>query len=415
MIYEFQSGFRTSYSTDTCLIHLTDYIKGNCDKGLLTGMVLLDLQKAFDTVDHEILLSKLRIMGFDQISVSWFKAYLSGRKQIVNIDNVSSPPNDITCGVPQGSILGPLLFLIYVNDMPAAVNCKLLLYADDSALIVPGTKVNDIQIRLSEELDSIREWLFDNKLSLHLGKTEPILFGTGRKLNNAKFKINCDGVELEGKTSVKYLGIDLDQSLSGTIIAEKVISKINNRLKFLYRNAFTLDLEIKKHLVSALIQCHFDYACSSWYSGLTKFFKLKFQTLQNKITRFMLKLPPRSHIGLFELRSVGFLPVETRVEQLKLSHMLNIINNRAPNYLCNFVRPSEQRPTTRRSSRNSVSAPSFRSKLGQSTFKYSAYKAWDALPNDIKLIQSKQNFKFKVKLFLVERLVSQENSDYVFY
>ena len=127
LLYEFQSGFRSAYSTETCLVHLIDHIKLQGDNGLLTGMVLLDLQKAFDTVDHNILLSKLQAIGLHRQAINWFEAYLTGRSQVVDICGTLSTTAAVTCGVPQGSILGPLLFLIYVNDMPAAVNCKTLI------------------------------------------------------------------------------------------------------------------------------------------------------------------------------------------------------------------------------------------------------------------------------------------------
>ena len=106
ILYEFQSGFRSRYSTDTCLIHLFDFLKGNTSRGLFTGMLLLDLQKAFDTVDHDILCKKLESIGV--LSVDWFRSYLTSRKQFVHINNISSDPGFVTCGVPQGSILGPL-------------------------------------------------------------------------------------------------------------------------------------------------------------------------------------------------------------------------------------------------------------------------------------------------------------------
>ena len=136
-----------------------------------------------------------------------------------------SEPKGVTCGVPQGSILGPLLFLLYVNDMASAVRCKLLLYADDSALIASGKKVADIESTLSSELEYVSNWLIDNKLSLHLGKTQSILFGTKRRLSTGpgvKLNVICTGNVIESKSNVTYLGVTLDQFLSGEIIASNI-------------------------------------------------------------------------------------------------------------------------------------------------------------------------------------------------
>ena len=140
LLYENQSGFRKAYSTDTCLINLTDQIKLDMSKGLYVGMVLIDLQKAFDTVDHEILCKKLKSMGIN--STEWFQSYLGGRNQVVEANDTLSDAGIVNCGVPQGSILGPLLFLCYINDMPMSLKCKLLLYADDSALLISGKRKN---------------------------------------------------------------------------------------------------------------------------------------------------------------------------------------------------------------------------------------------------------------------------------
>ena len=132
-------------------------------KGSLVGLVLMDLQKAFDTVDHRILLDKLESMGVS--SVSWFRSYLEGRCQCVEVDGVRSSFEAVDCGVPQGSILGPLLFLVYVNDMHLSVNCRLSLYADDSALVFSHSDPVVIGDSLSAELSNCREWLIDNKLT----------------------------------------------------------------------------------------------------------------------------------------------------------------------------------------------------------------------------------------------------------
>ena len=164
IIYEYQSGFRSSFSIDTCLIHLLDHIKMKNTKGLYTCMLLLDLQKAFDTVDHKILCNKLKLMGI--ASTKWFESYLSNRSQLVNVGEINSDTANVTCGVPQGSILGPLLFLCYVNDMATSIDadCKLLLYADDSTVLFSHTDPDQIAIKLGKVLESCSEWLIDNKL-----------------------------------------------------------------------------------------------------------------------------------------------------------------------------------------------------------------------------------------------------------
>ena len=156
-MYEFQSGFRSSYSTYSCLIHLIDHIKSRTAKGLFTGMVLLDLQKAFDTVDDKIFGEKLKVIGVE--SVSWFKSYLTNRKQIVSINGVNSDVCNVTCGVPQGSLLNPLLFLIYVNDMQIGIEseCMVLLYADDTAILFSDKNTRVISQKLSVMLKSCHE------------------------------------------------------------------------------------------------------------------------------------------------------------------------------------------------------------------------------------------------------------------
>ena len=199
LLYQFQSGFRNRYSTDTCLIHLTDVIKFHMDKGHFIGMVLLDLQKAFDTVDHTILLMKLEALCLSLDITRRFQSYLSDRQQLVDVSGTLSSYSKITCGFPQGSILGPLLFLIYmyINDMAGALDEKLLLYADDSAILVSDKDATKIGSLLQKELAVVSEWLIDNKLSLYLGKTESILFGSRTRLRSKSvLNISCKGTAI---------------------------------------------------------------------------------------------------------------------------------------------------------------------------------------------------------------------------
>ena len=153
ILYKYQSGFRKHHSTDTCLSYLTDKVKIGFEEGLLTAMVLIDLQKAFDTIDHSILLEKMSCLGFAGKTIAWFTSYLTNRSFIVNVGKESSSPGKLSCGVPQGSILGPLLFLLYVNDMPQAVNSELLLCADDTCLIYMGKNIQKIEEQLNSHFD----------------------------------------------------------------------------------------------------------------------------------------------------------------------------------------------------------------------------------------------------------------------
>ena len=414
LLYELQSGFRSSFSTDSCLIHLSDFIRKQQDKGYYTGMVILDLQKAFDTVNHKILLEKLRAMGVGEIAVQWFNSYLSGRQQLVNIGDTNSDFRNVLCGVPQGSILGPLLFLVYVNDMKAAVKCKLLLYADDSALLVSGKDVLEIERILSVELGAVNEWLCENRLSLHLGKTQSILFGSKKCISKcSELHVTCNGSVIGSESEVTYLGAILDQTLSG---ASTIITKSTNKLKFLYRNARPLDSKSKAVLTSALIQCHFDYASAIWYSGLTQTFKTKLQIVQNKIIRFILDLPARSHVGYVEFSKAKMFPVHKRVEQLKMNHMFNIIHGNSPAYLKEDISLQDNTSHQTRSVTSlSCQTPRVNS-FGLRSFFYTAIiKCWNSLPFSLRSINTKQLYKNNLKKSIWNQLRTENQELYIYY
>ena len=178
----------------------------------------MDLQKAFDTINHEILLGKLHAICFSEKTVSWFKSYLTDRAFNANINNHFSDLSKISCGIPQGSILSPLLFLLYVNDMPQAVHSDLFLYVDDSGITFQHKDVHTIEHELNKDFTNVCEWFVDNKLSIHLGeeKTKCILFGSKLKLKNAgKLNITYNGIKIRQYSKVTYLGYLLDETISG--------------------------------------------------------------------------------------------------------------------------------------------------------------------------------------------------------
>ena len=191
----------------------------------------------------------------------------------MNVGKEYSSPGRLSYGVPQGSILGPLLFLLYVNDMPQVVNSELLLYADDTCLIYLGKDTKTIEEQLNRDFNSLCEWFIDNKLSIHFGeeKTKSILFGTKGHLKNQKdLNIKYGDIKIKQHSKVTYLGCVLDNDLSGESMATKVLGLINGRLKFLYRKQRFLTDPLRRLLCNALIQPHYDYACPAWYPSLSK-------------------------------------------------------------------------------------------------------------------------------------------------
>lgn len=210
---------------------------------------------------------------------------------------------------------------------------------------------------------------------------------------------------------MKYLGITLDECLSGNQIATGIIHKASARLKFLYRQGQFLNQKTRKTLASALIQCHFDYSCSSWYSGLSQEMKNKLQIMQNKVVRFVLDLGPRDHIGQKELDSVGLLKIEDRVKQLKLNHAFKVFHKLSPCYMSKqFVKIADVHHFNTRGSRFNFSIPRVKGQYGSNTFLYTAVKEWNALSSHVKDINNYADFKKNVKSFLASQARQREGS-----
>ena len=367
-------------------------------------MVLLDIQKAFDSVDHNILCNKLSAMGVK--STAWFESYLCGRKQIVQIGGVESDPLTITCGVPQGSILGPLLFLCYVNDMSTSINCIMLQYADDSALIYSDKDPERISHVLRDNLESCNKWLIENNLSLHTGKTELILFGSKRKVNNFDdFSIVLStGQVIKSKHTVVYLGLELNQFLDGDEIATKIVKQVNSRLKFLYRQAKFLDQKMKKLVCSALVLCLFDYSISSWYCSISKYHSIRLQCAQNKVIRFILGEDYMYHITKADFKNLGLTDIRARSEQLRLNHVFNIFQDSCPNYMKNdFIKLSNLHRYNTRGSSFNFQIPKIKSADSKAFF-YNAIRNWNDLPESIKSCSFKHAFKKQCKSHLIDNM-----------
>ena len=406
LLYNYQSGFRKKHSTDFCLSFLNDKILKGFDQGLITGMILIDLQKAFDTIDHDILLQKLYAIGFSKHSVNWFRSYLTNRTYLVNLGNMFSQPACVSSGVPQGSILGPLLFLIYINDMAQAVKCNLFLYANDTCLIFQHKDINEIEKHLNKDFESICDWFVDNKLSIHFGddKTKSILFASKFKIKKVrKLNIKNGNIQINQHSKVKYLGCILDETMSGETMALSVINKINNKLKFLYQKNRFLTPTVRR-LLNALIQPHFDYTYSAWYPNLTKKLKNRIQTSQNKCIRFCLQLDKTTHMSHKEFETLNWLPVTERFNQWINSIVFKYVNDQCPNYLNEVFQIAPANNMQTRGSFLKLKCPFRKTNAGQMALSYIGPTIWSKIPDTLKRTKNLNTFKHNLKEHYLKEL-----------
>ena len=214
VLFSYQFGFRKSHSTYMAFMVLIDKLTRALDEGKFVVGILLDFSKAFDTVDHDILLTKLSHYGIRGVPLLWFQSYLSNRQQFVTHNGVSSSVKTVKCGVPQGSILGPLLVLIYTNDLVnVCSHCLPISFADDTNLFVSGVDMSHISEILSEELAVLSQWLKVNKLSLNLKKTQYMIFSR-KKSKDETINIKIDDQSISETKSSKFLGVYIDNSLN---------------------------------------------------------------------------------------------------------------------------------------------------------------------------------------------------------
>ncbi|PFX17087.1 putative RNA-directed DNA polymerase from transposon BS [Stylophora pistillata] len=286
LFHPLQSGFRESHSTETALIRLVDQLLFNLDNVKATGLVFIDYKKAFDLIDHNLLLSKLKALGVGEGSLPLFRDYLSGRRQYVNIDGHHSTQRTLTLGVPQGSILGPILFLVFINDLPATLQHSVAdIYADDTTISYSThytTAPNDISVGLQTDIDEILNWSADNRMILNETKTKSMLV-TGKrlakKMEQSTLQLNVNSTELEQVNSHKLLGVTIDSQLTFDQHVENLCTKLSQRIAVLRKIRRFLPIDQRKLYYNAMIKQTMLYASTIWTScsaeNLQKVFKLQ--------------------------------------------------------------------------------------------------------------------------------------------
>ena len=314
LLYKLQFGFRTNYSTSHALIHMTEAIRTALDSGSVTCGIFVDFQKAFDTVNHEILLKKLDHYGFRGSVNEWFRSYLTGRKQKVVINGFESESKSLLHGVPQGSVLGPILFLIYINDLHHCIRyCTTYHFADDTNLLNISKDYKSLQRQVNYDLFNLHKWLTANKISLNEGKTELIFFrknGPAPALN-----IKLHGKKLYPSKFVKYLGILVDEFLSGEAHCIELLKKLNRGNGMLAKARHFVPQADLKNIYHAIFSSHLMYGAQVWTPKLLSVTK-KISTLQNNAMRIMTFSEFRAHSE----------PLYKQLEILKFCDSISVLN-----------------------------------------------------------------------------------------
>jgi hypothetical protein len=334
LYYNCQYGFREAHSTEHAVLELIDKVVMQLDNNKLPVAIFMDLTKAFDTINHSILLQKLQYYGIRNNALSLLDSYLTNRKQYVEIDNIQSEFSNISTGVPQGSILGPLLFTIYINDISSSSEIfQTISYADDTTLLISLSQKNGETDPPAEtlniELKKYIDWLQLNALSLNIDKTNCMIFSSyKRSFTHPKIKIN--GKLLKFVENFNFLDITIDRYLKWNSHVDKISSKISKVLGILNHLKKYLPAQILKTIYDALINPHLHYGLLCWGTQSNRILKL-----QKKAVRIITYSKYNAHTSpLF--KNLRVLTIPDLYEQKLLQFYFRYANNLLPEYFFSF-------------------------------------------------------------------------------
>ena len=386
-----QFGFRRGKSTIQAVMDHLKFVYNNLDEGSTVISIFMDLSKAFDCLDHSILLDKLEKYGIRGIANTWFKSYLSERKQFVSVNNTYSETRTITHGVPQGSNLGPLLFLLFINDFPHANSFfKYNLFADDSTLTCKFNNSNEMYIksRIESELYSVFSWLQNNKLKINFDKSKFMVFSYGKKYSLNTLMLGNNNISIT--ESIKFLGITIDQNLNFRAHTSAISTKISKVNGLLFRLNNILPSENLQLLYSALLVPHIVYGIEVWHGALVtnrdRIFKL-----QKKAIRAINCLPYNHHTNDY-FKSMGLLKLDD-LYKLKLSTCM--FSNR-------IVGTQSDVHSYNTRQQGDLTLPRYNRSRSQTSWMYQGICLWNSLSAETKVIERLVTFKNCLKRMLLD-------------
>lgn len=402
----FQSGFRSKHSTETALLKITNDLLLSSDSGHLNILILLDLTAAFDTINHSILLSRLESsLHITGTALSWIHSYLTNRHQFISINNCTSSTAPLSQGVPQGSVLGPLLFILYLLPLGNIIHRHGLLfhcYADDIQLYISTKAItNTTHSTLSNCLSEIKSWMQRNYLQLNSDKSDIIIIGpTSHNNTTHNFSLTFNNCTLSSSPYIRNLGIILDSQLKFDHHINHITKTAFFHLKNIARLRPSLTFSAAETLIHAFITSRLDYCNSILYGSSSKVLN-KLQYIQNSAARLLTYTRSRDHITPV-LQNLHWLPITYRIQFKILLLTFKSLNSLAPPYLTDLLHHYTPSRALRSSAGNLLSL-SVRTKhrtWGDRAFTVAAPTLWNSLPKPIRDCRDIQTFKSTLKTHL---------------
>ena len=408
---QYQSAYRQFHSTETAVSKVLSDIYKASDQGYCSLLCMLDLSSAFDSVDTDILLSRLRLcFGFSEGPLAWVQSYLDNREQYVCHNEEVSHTVSLNCGVPQGSVLGPVLFLLYTSEVLNIIEQQgfsVHAYADDLQIYAYTTKAHRhlLKQRLSDCVLSVKTWMDSNRLKLNPSKTELIWLGSARKYSDIyDDSLRLCGSEIRFSKTVKNLGVIIDNSLTLNTHINSIIRSSYFALRELWHIRPSLTPELAKTLACSFVHSRLDY-CNSVLAGLTKTQFSKLDRVLKASARFVFNIPKFSPVSQNMVSILHWLPFPQRVEY-KLSQLgYKSLHERAPNYIASMYRSVEStlyRSRLRSAALHEVMVPSVRTDMfGKRSMCYAGPAQWNRLPVSLRNPSlSLEQFSSQLKTFL---------------
>lgn len=327
LLSDCQYGFRSERSTAHALIDSIEEITNSLDSKKYAIGIFLDLKKAFDTIDHKILLHKLNLQGIKGVALQWVESYLANRKQFVKLGDSCSSSLYIPCGVPQGSVLGPKFFTLYINDICNVSNIlKLVLFADDTNIFLADISLEKLLDNVKNEMSKLQSWFISNKLSLNLSKTKYIIFGNKHVSMDIKFLL--DGKTIERVKETKFLGVTIDEKINWKAHIKMVHSKVARSIGVISKVKHSLDTKSLQLLYYSLVTPYLNYCAVVWGNNYKTVLQ-PLEKLQKRIIRIIHKVGFRDHTKPLFYKSKLFKFTDT-VEYLTLQLMYRARNRQLP-------------------------------------------------------------------------------------